>query len=129
MIKLVYCIQRKEGLTRKAFQDYWLNQHASLVKELAATLGVAKYVQSHTFETPLTEGTTAARGMSNDDYDGLTEMWWQDEASMMPAGAEPADIEDAVGKLLIDEANFIDFERSKIFFAKEHHIIDETATS
>ena len=34
-IKVVYCLTRKAGMTRAEFQDYWLGQHADLVKARA----------------------------------------------------------------------------------------------
>ena len=57
MIKLTYCLVRKEELSREAFQDYWLKQHAPLVKSHAKVLKIARYVQLHTgdaaMKTPL----------------------------------------------------------------------------
>ena len=33
MIKLVFCLRRKPGMTREEFQRYWREQHASLVAD------------------------------------------------------------------------------------------------
>jgi hypothetical protein len=45
MIKLVYCITKKPGLSDKEFFDYWKNLHGAIGANIP---GLRKLVQSHT---------------------------------------------------------------------------------
>lgn len=48
MIRITFCLTRKEGMALDGFQDYWLTKHAPLVKSVADTLHIRRYVQLHT---------------------------------------------------------------------------------
>ena len=50
MIAIKFCLRRLPALTLSEFQDYWLNQHAPLVRSVAETLGIRRYVQSHALD-------------------------------------------------------------------------------
>lgn len=124
MIKLVYVIVRREGLSAERFRDYWRTQHGPLVAAQAEALKLRKYVQSHPFDDPLSEGMRAVRGMRG-PADGVTEVWWDSLADFQSAYATPQGRE--AGRILADdEAKFIDFERSAVFLTKEHVIFDHT---
>ena len=84
MIKLVMCLYRRPDITRKQFQDYWLNKHGPFFQKNAGTMRAKKYVQSHTLETPLNEGMRSSRGMSA-EYDGVAEVWFESEEDLMEA--------------------------------------------
>jgi uncharacterized protein (TIGR02118 family) len=119
VIKLVFCCRRKEGMSREAFQKRWLEVHGPLVRRLHADLPMMRrYVQSHSLGDDLNEGLRTSRG-TRPAYDGITEVWFDDLASM--AGEGEAALA-ASQKLLEDEAEFIDFERSCVFLTEEHEI-------
>lgn len=124
MIKLVYVITRREGMSAEAFHDYWLNGHGPLVAKQAKALRLRKYVQSHLLDHPANEGMRAARGMLP-PVDGITEVWWDSMADLQAAYASPEGA--ASGAILAqDEAGFIDFSRSQVFMTQEHLIFDHT---
>lgn len=119
-IKLVYCLTRKSGMSRDAFQRYWLETHAPLVKSHAAALNMRRYVQSHAFDVAGMGAVGGARG-SPEGYDGVMEGWWDSEADLAAALTSPEGR--AAGlELLEDERNFIDFARSPIFMTRENEI-------
>lgn len=122
MIKLSYCLRRRAEISREAFQHYWRTTHAPLVAGVAKTLGVRRYVQSHTIPTGLDAALASARGCAVEAYDGIAELWWDDEASLM-AGSSSEAGQQAGALLLKDEANFIDFGRSAIFFVRENVVV------
>lgn len=124
MIKLVYVIVRREGLSAADFRDYWLTKHGPLVAAQAQALKLRKYVQSHPFDDPASEGMRAVRGM-RPAADGVTEVWWDSLEDFQSVYATP---QGAVsGRILAeDEAKFIDFERSAVFLTEEHLIFDHT---
>ena len=117
MIKIVYCLRRKPEMSAEEFQKYWLETHA----EFGANIpGVKRYVQTHALGGELAEmmaeGHPAGK---NEPFDGVAELWFEEEDLRNLPGAEGA------LAALQDEANFIDFERSVIFLAKEHVIVGE----
>ncbi len=71
MIKLVYCLRRLPDLSRQEFQRYWWETHGPLVLERAAALGIRRYVQVHTLDTPLNEALRASRGSAEEAFDGV----------------------------------------------------------
>lgn len=122
MIKLVYCLRRVPSLSREEFQKYWRETHGPLVKERAETLGIRRYVQVHTLDSGLNSALAASRGSPDEPFDGVAELWWDDEASL--AGGAGTDAGRQAGReLLEDERNFIDFSRSVIFVAEENVVV------
>src|SRR4030081_1621302 len=91
MIKLVFVIRRREGMTREEFQRYWREEHAQLVKRHAEVLRIRRYVQTHARDTDLDEALAGSRGSEPRVYDGVAELWWESiddllEASMSEEG-------------------------------------------
>lgn len=125
MIKLVFCLVRREGLTRGEFQDYWRNSHAPLVRSLADRLGIRRYVQSHTLPDEAFSRFAAARGGAP-SYDGVAELWFDSLDDIVRPRADPAAAE-AGRRLLEDEARFIDLSRSPIFLSEETVVVPPEA--
>jgi len=126
MIRITFCLTRKEGMTLDDFQDYWLTKHAPLVKSVADTLHIRRYVQLHTRNFPETDGARASRAgnlkSAPEIYDGVAELWWDSMEDLNAAVSTEAGI--AAGRLLLeDEAKFIDFSRSPLWYGEEEVII------
>lgn len=121
MIKLVFCVKRLPSLSREEFQRYWREQHAPLVREAAAALGVRRYVQVHTLTSPVNDGLRRGRG-SPEEYDGVAELWFDSLESLAAAGATPEG-RAAGRRLLEDERRFIDLARSPVWAAEEHPVV------
>ena len=117
MIKLVYCIRRNPALTADEFRRTWLNDHGPLVRSVRETLGMVRYVQSHTLYDE-SEGVRASRG-AKPPYDGITEVWFDHIDAL---GADPEAAAAAARQLLEDEERFVDLENSAVFFTEEHEI-------
>jgi len=124
MIKLVFCLRRLPHLSREEFQRYWLESHGPLVRELAPTLGVKRYVQVHTVTSAFSEALSRHRG-APDDFDGVAELWWDSVDDFARAGITKEG-RDAGRRLLEDEKRFIDLARSPIWFGEEHALVDLT---
>ena len=124
MVKILFCLRRKPGLSRDAFQEYWLNRHAQLVLDRAHLLGIRRYVQSHTIFDPRLNGMADQRGFAGEPFDGVAELWFDAAEVLYTNDAVPAASLQAAQDLLADEAEFIDLPNSPIFVAKEHAIID-----
>jgi len=108
MIKLVYCITKKPGLTDQEFFRYWKDVHGPLGSRIP---GLRKLVQSRRL--------IIAGDRHASDYDGLAELWFDDAEALLAARRSPewrASTE--------DEANFIDHNKVAYFVAEEHVILD-----
>ena len=125
MLKLTYCLMRKPGLSRTEFQRYWREQHAPLVAAAAAALGIRRYVQCHTIDSPIVPATAQGRGMvhaAETDFDGVAELWFDSEAAVLAATATSEGLRHA-HILADDEAHFIDFARSRVMVTQENVVI------
>lgn len=125
MIKLTFCLHRKAGLTIEAFQDYWLNQHAPLVKSHAGALRIQRYVQTHSSDATFSEGVRKPRAGDLKDapeiFDGVAQLWFKSFEDIAASISDPAALE--AGKALLeDEAKFVDLARSPLWFGEEHEI-------
>ncbi|MGH7864387.1 MAG: EthD family reductase, partial [Candidatus Binataceae bacterium] len=78
MVKAIYFIKRKPGMELGAFREYWLNQHAAVVRTVPA---LRRYVQSHTLDSGYRRGEPI--------YDGVAELWYDDTATMRRIAATP----------------------------------------
>jgi len=94
MVKLVYCVRRKVGMSREEFQARWLDVHGPLARSLRKQLPMMKrYVQSHTIAQETNDALRSSRG-TGEEYDGITEMWLESlddlGSDLRPAGSRPA---------------------------------------
>ena len=122
MIKLVFCLRRRPGMSRDDFQAYWRDHHAPLVGEVAPVLRIRQYVQSHGFDDPRLAAPTDARGTIVAPYDGVAELHW-DTIEEVAAAGDSKEGRDAGRRLLEDERKFIDLPNSPLFWVREHHVI------
>ena len=122
MIKLVYCVTRREDLPPDQFRKYWREQHGPLVRSFAEALRARRYVQSHTLDTPLNDQLTQSRG-GGEAYDGITEVWWDSMEDLQAGMQSPGGVK-AGQALLEDEGKFLDLSRSRLFLTEEHVIFD-----
>jgi uncharacterized protein (TIGR02118 family) len=65
MIKLVYCITKRAGLTDEEFFRYWENIHGPIGVRIPR---LRKLVQSHRLTVP--------GDKTRPDYDGVAELWF-----------------------------------------------------
>ena len=121
VIKLVFCLTRKDGLSREEFQTYWRETHAPLVAERAEVLRIRRYVQVHSLPAEAQVATRASRN-APEEFDGVAELWWDSRDALAENASNPAAAK-ASAELLDDERNFIDLERSPLWWAEEHPIV------
>lgn len=124
MIKFVYCVRKKEGISDEEFYRYWKENHGPLVRSFAETMGSLKYVQSHTIDTVLNEVGREVRGMRQ-AYDGITEVWFESAEAL--ANMLLTEEGKLANKTLIeDEATFCELRECSVFLTEEHVIFDRT---
>jgi uncharacterized protein (TIGR02118 family) len=74
MIKVVYCITKKPGLTDREFSDYWKNVHGPIGARIP---GLRRLVQSHALQV--------SRNARGPDFDGIAELWFDDADALLSA--------------------------------------------
>jgi uncharacterized protein (TIGR02118 family) len=122
MLKLMFCLRRLPSFTAEGFREYWLNKHAPLVRSVAHTLKIRRYVQCHTLGDPRLAASVAARGATVEPYDGVAELWWDSFEDFVSAGAT-SESRAAGRQLLEDERRFIDLANSPLFCVDVREII------
>jgi uncharacterized protein (TIGR02118 family) len=122
MLKIVICMKRRPDMSRAEFLRYWKEDHAKVVTEVAAAMGMRRNVHNHTIATPIDERLRRGRGAEMDDYDGVAESWF-DSLDALVAATSSEEGRRAAARLAEDEARFIDFSRSRIFFVEEHVVV------
>ncbi|HUD17238.1 MAG TPA: EthD domain-containing protein [Acidimicrobiales bacterium] len=121
MIKLIFCLRRRQDISEEEFHRYWRHEHGPLVIRHAATLGIRRYVQLHTVSGPVNAMLAATRG-GPEAYDGVAELWF-DSADALASSAATEKGMAAAADLARDEERFIDHARSPLFVADEQAII------
>jgi uncharacterized protein (TIGR02118 family) len=121
MIKLTYCLRRKPGMTWEEFSAYWRDVHAPLVAARAEILGIRRYVQVRTVQDPaLHERFQARNGGSPPPFDGIAEIWYDDDRF---AARQSEEQRIAGRELLEDERNFIDLPNSPLWLGQETVVV------
>jgi uncharacterized protein (TIGR02118 family) len=122
VVKLIFCLRRRDDITEEEFHRYWRDEHGPLVARHASVLGIRRYVQVHTVAGPVNTMLAASR-RGPEAYDGVAELWFDDvDALVTSAGSEKGLA--AAAELAADERRFIDHSRSPLFVADEHPVID-----
>jgi EthD domain len=83
MIKVVSLLYRNQALSTQQFRDYWHQVHVPLVR--AALPGLIHYTGSF----PVADNRPWRPGAGL-DYDGIVELGWADEATMVRDLGSPA---------------------------------------
>jgi uncharacterized protein (TIGR02118 family) len=107
MIKLVYCISKKPGLTDEEFFQYREKVHGPIGVRIPR---LRRLVQSHRMNV--------AGDNVQPAYDGMAELWFDDADALLAARQSrewKASSE--------DEANFIDHTNVASFVSEEHVIL------
>jgi uncharacterized protein (TIGR02118 family) len=107
VVKLVYCICRKQGLSRDEFVRYWVEVHAPIGARIP---GLRKLVHSYTLVAP---GDSRPA-----DFDGMAELWFDDLAAILDARQSRE-----WAASTADEVHFVDPRRSAYFISEERQII------
>src|SRR5947209_19871252 len=111
MIRLVFLLRRRPGLSLEEFHDRWRLDHGPLVASHQTRLGIVRYTQSHRLDDPMNDAAARARGGMEEAYDGVAELWFQSEAAVIDTSMT-ADGERAGAELLADDREFIDLPAS-----------------
>jgi len=124
MLKIIICMKRRPEMSRAEFVRYWKEDHAKVMAEVSGLMGVRRNVHNYAITTAIDEQLRKGRGTEMDDYDGIAETWF-DSLEALTAATSSEEGRRAAQLLAEDEARFIDFSRSKIFFVEENVVVGD----
>ena len=106
MIKAIYLIRRRPGMSYEDFHRYWREVHGAIAARIP---GLRRYVQCHAL--PVAPAI-------DDPFDGAAEAWFDDMDAVRRALESP---EYAAARA--DESRFIDLDRTSLIFTEEVPVI------
>ncbi|MEU8720680.1 EthD domain-containing protein [Streptomyces antimycoticus] len=111
MLKLIFMINRVEGMSYERFVEHHRNQHAPLFISIPEA---ERYVRKYTVSHPVPAENYPPRA-----YDGLTEIWfesWEDHDAFFAS-------ENYRTLVNPDEARFIDMDSVAVMVTEEKEVI------
>lgn len=119
VVRVFFPLRQQAQIDETDARHYWLTHHGPIVRSHGEATGTLCYRQVHRANSPLDKPLQEARGLRVDSYLGHAEAW-------VDRGSAPRSPEATAANaaFIEDEHNFIDMQRSTIFFGKEHTIID-----
>ena len=106
MVKAIYLIRRKPGMSAEDFHRYWREVHGPIAARIP---GLRRYIQCHAIDAGFGDAL---------DYDGTAEVWFDDTEAVHRAVASP---EYAAARE--DERRFIDLDHTTLIFTEEVSIL------
>jgi len=107
MIKVVYCITKKRGMSDDEFFHYWKDVHGPIGARIP---NLRKLVQSHRLDLKQDRAP---------DFDGVAELWFDDVNALL--GARQSKEWKASTE---DELNFVDHKHVAYLVTEEHIIFN-----
>ena len=119
VVRVFFPLRHQSHISEEDARHYWLTHHGPIVRSHGQATGTLCYRQVHRANSAIDEGLQSARGTEVESYLGHAEAW-------VDRGTAPRSEEARIANraFIEDEHNFIDMQRSTIFFGKEHTIID-----
>lgn len=107
LVKGVWRMRRKPGISRAEFRRHWLEIHGVVASKIP---GVRRYVQSHVIDE--------AYSYAEPRWDGVAHLWWDSPDALTEALRSPQFKED-----MRDGEQFIDGGSISFFLAQEYQVI------
>ena len=117
MIRLITCIQKKEGLSPEQFRKHWSDpQFVECFDRLVERLKPVRHSRNLTLQVPANEKIMKFRGSAG-PYDAMVEWWWP-SAQDLARSLDAAETQAALLELQAYQGIFIDFRSSPSFFTE-----------
>jgi uncharacterized protein (TIGR02118 family) len=110
VIKMVFMLKRRPGMSREDFVAYYEANHARLAEPYVTK--AARYVRRYL------SPEASPFSQPADEFDVLTELWFDDEAAMQATMAKLAE-PDVQSAIEADEEKLFDRPRSRVYTVTE----------
>lgn len=122
MIRLVYCVSRREDASVEDFRRFWGDAHFSdLYNEYSRVFKTTGIKRNLVLKVPMNAIIMDRQGMRK-PYDGVIEIWWDSAKELVAANDTPEAVE-LRRKIAEYEDRFIDKSRSTLFFTEFHECL------
>ncbi len=117
MIRLVYCINRREDVSLEDFRSFWSDRRFSeLYREYSCLFRTSRIKKNLVLKVPMNLAISERQGMRK-PYDGIIEIWWE-SAKELIAINETDQARELIRKIAEYEDQFVHKAHSTIFFTK-----------
>jgi uncharacterized protein (TIGR02118 family) len=123
MVVITFLLRRRADLSPEEFHAYWRDRHGPLVASHAETLGIRRYVQLHTLDSPVGAAVAASRRCEDSDWDGVALIWFDSEAAIVESATTTEAGRAAGAALYEDERRFLDLARCELFLSDDHQLV------
>ena len=117
MVRMIYCIMRKEGVSMQDFRDFFNGEHQEAVCTIAKDLKCKEFKQSLTLMVERNFTLMVRRGTEM-PYDGVIELWW-DNAADLEEVMETEEIQQKAEDFFVRSSHYIDMSKSRAFFTEQ----------
>ncbi len=118
--RTVFFLRRRPEMTREEMLGYWGDSHKKTVLSLQSNLKYRAYNQLHVRSAPeLTAVAQRFEGAAAEEYDGVAELCFTSQWELVK-GVFSITTESANLKLVKDETNFVDGQRSDLVLGNHY---------
>lgn len=116
----LYCLRHSPNLTQAEMFTYWGNTHKQLVVSLQQSLKYSSYEQLYSRDSqPLDSVVNSLSSVETQGFDAVASLAYQNEDELI-RGFFTLKTQLANLKLIKDELNFLDFQRSTLALGTEY---------
>jgi hypothetical protein len=116
MVRLMFCVVRRDGLSSEEFQAYWRSrEHHEKVVSLMDLFAPDRYADTLSVSMPDIEDRFRRKMGRGVQYDAVLEFFWEDESIIRDRLTDKA--VDQILKVLRDQSvKRVDSDKSSVFF-------------
>jgi hypothetical protein len=121
MIRVVWLLRRRAGMSTDEFTARWRDEHGPRIASLQSRLDMLRYVQTHrdTHSAAAEASASDKRGGLDHPYDGVEEYWFESESALV-ATRSNSDALRAEAEVTAALAGFVDCAASPLWLAHEY---------
>ncbi len=117
MVRMMYCIMRRDDVSLQDFRNYFEGEHRDLICQAAKELNASDFTQSLTLMVERNFTVMVRRGTEM-PYDAVIEMWWENAAELDKT-METEEAQEKAGTFFSQASEYIDLSKSRMFFTEQ----------
>ena len=119
MFKISHYIKKRDNVSIADFREYWLGEHAELVKAYAGKIGVRQYLKCEALpDHPMTKNGTAAYETGPLRYDFI-DHWIFNDIEELRLGAATPEVQALMQKAYTSEDQWVDIAASNVLMTTD----------
>jgi len=119
MFSINYYICKKLEVSAESFKDYWLGEHAVLLRSFIEEIGVRALIKNESLPQHPTSIELKEYFETGAVSYGFIDQWIFNDIEELKEGSRNPQVQRAMAELFASEDRYIDTTRSKVFMAQE----------